>query len=140
VLIGNKADLEEKRAVSHEEAEKKAELYKFAYVETSAKDNYNIDSCFEVIVNEIFSKYSKQCNTNAEENMSTLADGESLFSDNGSEISIQTKKTDKTGNGCAHCKKCKCNKKPEKKKKTQNNKNITNLNDVKKKKSKCCKG
>ena len=46
VLIGNKNDLKEQRQVSTEEGEKKAKLFKLAYMETSALDGNNIENAF----------------------------------------------------------------------------------------------
>ena len=46
VLIGNKCDLEEKRQVSIEEGKKVAEENDMIFVETSAKDNININEVF----------------------------------------------------------------------------------------------
>ena len=46
LLIGNKSDLIDKRKVSFEEASKYAEQMGFEYIETSAKNNTNIDNVF----------------------------------------------------------------------------------------------
>ncbi len=46
ILVGNKADLEEQRAVSKEDAEALAKEWNLPYFETSAKMNYGIDECF----------------------------------------------------------------------------------------------
>ena len=43
LLVGNKADLTDKRQVSEEEAISKAEEWKVKYVETSAKTRDNVD-------------------------------------------------------------------------------------------------
>ena len=49
VLIGNKADLEEERAVKKEEALEVAKEFNLAYLETSALNAQNIDAAFETI-------------------------------------------------------------------------------------------
>jgi small GTP-binding protein len=57
LLIGNKNDLDDKREVNKEEAELKAQKNKFAYMETSAKDNNNVDKAFETLFKEIVKNY-----------------------------------------------------------------------------------
>ena len=46
VLVGNKCDLEERRAISGEQARELAKRYNIEYLETSAKDSLNIDDLF----------------------------------------------------------------------------------------------
>ncbi|XP_061186033.1 ras-related protein Ral-A-like isoform X1 [Saccostrea echinata] len=46
LLVGNKADLEDKRYVSVEEAQERAKQWNVPYVETSAKTRANVDKCF----------------------------------------------------------------------------------------------
>lgn len=43
LLVGNKADLEDKRYVSVEEAQERAKQWNVPYVETSAKTRANVD-------------------------------------------------------------------------------------------------
>ena len=43
LLVGNKADLEEKRQISVEEANNRAQQWDVPYVETSAKTRANVD-------------------------------------------------------------------------------------------------
>ena len=57
LLIGNKNDLDDKREVNKEEAELKAQKNKFAFMETSAKDNNNVDKAFETLFKEIVNNY-----------------------------------------------------------------------------------
>ena len=46
-LVGNKADLEDKRKISHEEGEKLSSDHKFSYfMETSAKTGFNVQNVF----------------------------------------------------------------------------------------------
>ena len=54
VLIGNKSDLIDKREVSKEEAEIKAEQFNIAFLETSAKSGENIDKAFTEIIEQIY--------------------------------------------------------------------------------------
>jgi len=53
VLVGNKKDLEEKRVVSEAEGRDKATAWQAEFLETSAKDNLNVDKIFETIVRTI---------------------------------------------------------------------------------------
>ncbi|KAJ1898260.1 GTP-binding protein [Kickxella alabastrina] len=46
VLVGNKSDLKEERQVSNSEAKELALKYKCPYIETSAKENSNIEEMF----------------------------------------------------------------------------------------------
>ena len=46
ILVGNKCDLENQRAVSKEEVNELSEKYGIKYIETSAKDTINIDTLF----------------------------------------------------------------------------------------------
>ncbi|XP_022306499.2 ras-related protein Ral-A-like isoform X1 [Crassostrea virginica] len=46
LLVGNKADLEDKRYVSVDEAQERAKQWNVPYVETSAKTRANVDKCF----------------------------------------------------------------------------------------------
>jgi small GTP-binding protein len=47
IIIGNKIDKKDERAVLFEEAKEKASSYNVQYMETSAKSNENIDKAFE---------------------------------------------------------------------------------------------
>ncbi len=49
VLIGNKIDLEDKRQVSTEDGEKKAAELKCSFIETSAKENINVQDTFKIL-------------------------------------------------------------------------------------------
>jgi GTPase SAR1 family protein len=50
-MIGNKCDLEDKREVKFEDADKIVKEYSiFSFLETSAKDNKNINECFDLIL------------------------------------------------------------------------------------------
>ena len=60
LLIGNKNDLDEKREVSKEEAEIMAKKNKYAFMETSAKDNNNVNRAFETLFKEIVKIYKEK--------------------------------------------------------------------------------
>lgn len=53
LLVGNKADLEDRRQVSVEEAETRARQWNVPYVETSAKTRSNVDKVFFDLMREI---------------------------------------------------------------------------------------
>jgi len=56
VLIGNKADLIDKRQVSYDEGKEFAEKHGFSFFETSAKTGINIADCFNNVVDKINNK------------------------------------------------------------------------------------
>lgn len=56
LLVGNKSDLEDKRQVTAEEAQQKAQEWKVPYVETSAKTRSNVDQVFFDLMGEIKSR------------------------------------------------------------------------------------
>jgi len=53
VLVGNKADLEEDREVTHEEGQELANQFKWKFMEASAKTKTNVVEAFEEIVKSI---------------------------------------------------------------------------------------
>ena len=57
VLIGNKSDLEDKRAVKKEEGEDKARENEIAFLETSALTTDNIEKAFNEILNKVYEAY-----------------------------------------------------------------------------------
>ncbi|KAL4222105.1 hypothetical protein ACF0H5_018146 [Mactra antiquata] len=56
LLVGNKADLEDKRQVTQDEAHQRALSWNVAYVETSAKTRANVDKVFYDLMREIRSR------------------------------------------------------------------------------------
>jgi len=56
MLIGNKCDLEDKRAVSREEGEKFAKEHELFFLETSAKTDENVDKAFMETAKKIYDK------------------------------------------------------------------------------------
>lgn len=56
LLVGNKTDLEDKRQVSVQEAQRRAEQWKVPYIETSAKTRVNVDKVFFDLTREICSR------------------------------------------------------------------------------------
>ena len=53
LLVGNKADLEEKRQVTIEEAQARAQQWAVPYVETSAKTRANVDKVRRFVQSKI---------------------------------------------------------------------------------------
>ena len=53
ILVGNKGDLEEKRAVSFEEGQELADHFCVRFLETSAKDSKNVEQAFTLMTREI---------------------------------------------------------------------------------------
>lgn len=53
VLVGAKADREESRVITVDEAERMAREFGIAYIETSAKDKLNVEIAFETLVRQI---------------------------------------------------------------------------------------
>ncbi|KAI5960968.1 RHB1 [Candida pseudojiufengensis] len=53
VLIGNKNDLNFQRQVSFDDGFKLSEKFKCKFLETSVKENYNINQSFETLIEEI---------------------------------------------------------------------------------------
>ena len=56
ILIGTKCDLD-KREVNEEEGIELGEKYGYKFLETSAKENININEAFDTLVSEIIKKY-----------------------------------------------------------------------------------
>lgn len=53
ILVGNKADLEQRREVSQQEAESLARSWGVTYIETSAKTCVNVDKAYTILLTEI---------------------------------------------------------------------------------------
>ena len=53
-ILGNKLDLESNRAISHEEIEEISKEHNMPFLETSARENINVNEGFDLIVNELF--------------------------------------------------------------------------------------
>ena len=61
-LIGNKADLE--RVIDKEQIEECSQNNNLKYIETSAKDNQNIDDLFNDIANNLYKSYLEKGGSN----------------------------------------------------------------------------
>ncbi|CAG9326470.1 unnamed protein product [Blepharisma stoltei] len=60
ILIGNKADLENQRFFTFEEAKKRADSLEMFYIEVSAKTNWNIEKSFEILIRNILHRISNK--------------------------------------------------------------------------------
>ena len=57
VLVGNKTDLESERKISLEQGKEKAELFKLAFIETSALNGNNIEKAFNELISDVFKNH-----------------------------------------------------------------------------------
>ncbi|KAH0449756.1 hypothetical protein IEQ34_020448 [Dendrobium chrysotoxum] len=60
MLVGNKCDLENIRAVSVEEGKSLAEAEGLFFIETSALDSTNVKAAFEIVIKEIYNNISRK--------------------------------------------------------------------------------
>lgn len=60
ILVGNKCDLENIRAVSVEEGKSLAESEGMFFMETSALDSTNVNKAFEIVIREIYNSVSRK--------------------------------------------------------------------------------
>lgn len=66
MLVGNKSDLKEKRAISLEESRVFAEQNSLLYIETSALDTSNVELSLETVIREILKLKTVRSPTNNE--------------------------------------------------------------------------
>ena len=57
VLVGNKTDLEGERKISLEQGKEKAELFKLAFIETSALNGNNIEKAFNELISDVYKNH-----------------------------------------------------------------------------------
>ena len=90
ILIGNKNDLDDKRQVSKDQGEEKARSFGCAFLETSAYSGDNIDKAFNLMVKEIYEKFSND--STGEDELAPGSNG------NGKDVNL-----DKVNDKNAHC-------------------------------------
>lgn len=69
ILVGNKCDLEDERKISSESAQELAKSHNMRYYDASAKNNYNIDTFMEDLMNQV---YAAKFASNSEEPRQTI--------------------------------------------------------------------
>ena len=82
ILIGNKNDLDDKRQVSKDQGEEKARSFGCAFLETSAYSGDNIDKAFNLMVKEIYEKFSNDSTGEDELAPGSNGDGRDVKLDN----------------------------------------------------------
>ena len=82
IIIGNKNDLEEKRQISKEQGEEKAKSFGCAFLETSAFSGDNIEKAFEMMVKEIYDKFTSDIGGDDDEELDSNEKGEDLKLEN----------------------------------------------------------
>lgn len=60
MLVGNKCDLDNIRAVSVEDGKNLAEKHGLFFMETSALDSTNVKTAFEMVIKEIYNNVSRK--------------------------------------------------------------------------------
>jgi Ras-related protein Rab-1A len=69
ILIGNKCDLISEKKVSYEEIDKLCLIYNLNYIETSAKENINVELSFNQLGKEIEKNYTNYKNIDYKKNI-----------------------------------------------------------------------
>ena len=91
ILIGNKNDLDNKRQVSKDQGEEKARSFGCAFLETSAYSGDNIDKAFNLMVKEIYEKFSNDSTGEDELAPGSNGDGRDVKLDNVNDNNIKKK-------------------------------------------------
>lgn len=77
ILVGNKSDLSLNRKIPYEEIIEFVNLIDITYIETSAKENKNIDKVFEVLAKDIKNDYKRIDNFSIKTNDNIKLDNKS---------------------------------------------------------------
>ena len=91
ILIGNKNDLDDKRQVSKDQGEEKARSFGCAFLETSAYSGDNIDKAFNLMVKEIYEKFSNDSTGEYELAPGSNGNGKDVKLDNVNDNNIKKK-------------------------------------------------
>eukprot|EP00658_Telonema_sp_P-2_P007115 TRINITY_DN12651_c0_g1_i3.p1 TRINITY_DN12651_c0_g1~~TRINITY_DN12651_c0_g1_i3.p1 ORF type:complete len:166 (+),score=56.15 TRINITY_DN12651_c0_g1_i3:125-622(+) len=75
LLVGNKCDLANKRVVDKKAAEEFAEKHGITFLETSAKNNQNVDAAFMTMAGEIKTRIAKKPQVDKSPNTTKLPTG-----------------------------------------------------------------
>lgn len=65
LLVGNKADLDDRRTVSEEAAREQADQWRVKYIETSAKTRHNVNKIFMELLREIQARRNSELGADA---------------------------------------------------------------------------
>ena len=76
VLVGNKADLTEKRKVSYEEGKNFAADKGFHFYETNDKNDTNVNECFLDLAELVYEKKGKKLNQNSNKKLENVSSKE----------------------------------------------------------------
>lgn len=77
LLVGNKCDMESKRAVTFEEAKEFADSHSMPFLETSAKSATNVEKAFMTMASEIKNRMARQAPAPADASGGTIRPGAS---------------------------------------------------------------
>ncbi|KAK8923671.1 Ras-related protein RABA5c [Platanthera zijinensis] len=88
MLVGNKCDLENIRAVSIDEGKSLAEAEGLFFIETSALSSTNVKTAFEIVIKEIYSNISRKT-LNSDSYKGELSANRVTLSSNGADGSKQ---------------------------------------------------
>nr|XP_043609897.1 ras-related protein RABA5c-like [Erigeron canadensis] len=88
MLVGNKLDLENIRAVSVEDGKNLAEKHGLFFMETSALDSTNVKTAFEMVIREIYNNVSRKV-LNSDSYKAELSVNRVTLSNNGDDGSKQ---------------------------------------------------
>ena len=69
ILVGNKADLSEKRQVSYDQGKEFADTYGMKFIETSAKSAINVEEAFDTMTREIIQIKKKEVEPKKNDNI-----------------------------------------------------------------------
>jgi len=83
LLVGNKSDLVQKRAVSTEQAKQLADTLNIPFLETSAKNATNVEKAFLTMAAEIKSRVASQPSINATKKPNVVLSGQEVSSSGG---------------------------------------------------------
>jgi len=77
ILIGNKCDLNDLRKIPTNKGKEFADTYNMKFIETSVKNNININECFYILGKELLNNFDLK--SNKKDKIFTLNDNENLI-------------------------------------------------------------
>lgn len=94
LMVGNKCDLSELRAVKKEDAAEYAQKNNMAFLETSALDSTNVDLAFQKLITAIYQQLSTAVEKEEDKDKKKVEKGQKL------EMETTDKKNDEAKKGC----------------------------------------